>query len=179
MALRSHSCCALTSNSGTDVAGNARRGGKFPAAERRVARIELVPAAGSSPDTGIRLPAKKTVLFIGNDSSASRLTFRNETTNSKKGGKENFGYIRWLSFLIPVSVTGVRPVPKHRRVLGENIRTHRKRAGLSQEKLAEKAELSPTYISDVERGEENISVDALVRIAKAFNTSLSDLIRGL
>jgi len=67
---------------------------------------------------------------------------------------------------------------KHRRVLGDNIRVIRKQVGLSQEKLAEKAELDPTYISDVERGQENISVDALMRIAKALGVQVSDLVSG-
>jgi DNA-binding XRE family transcriptional regulator len=69
--------------------------------------------------------------------------------------------------------------PKHRRILGENIRARRNRAEWSQEKLAEKAELDPTYISDVERGEENISVDALVRIANALKVPLRELLRGI
>jgi len=51
--------------------------------------------------------------------------------------------------------------------LGENIRTRRKQAGLSQERLAEKANLHPVYVSAVERGVKTISVDALLRIAKA------------
>ena len=70
----------------------------------------------------------------------------------------------------------VPSVPKHRRMLGEQIRAYRKQAGLSQEKLAEKADLDPTYVSDVERGEENISVDALVRIATALSVRLRDLV---
>jgi transcriptional regulator with XRE-family HTH domain len=73
----------------------------------------------------------------------------------------------------------VRSFPKHRRILGENIRVSRKQSGISQEKLAEKADLNTTYISDVERGEENISVDALVRIANALKVPLADLIRGI
>jgi len=73
----------------------------------------------------------------------------------------------------------VRSFPKHRRILGENIRVARKQCGLSQEKLAEKADLNTTYISDVERGEENISVDALVRIANALKVPLADLMRGI
>ena len=56
---------------------------------------------------------------------------------------------------------------------------HRRHAGLTQEKLAEKAELNPAYVSDVERGEENISVDALMRVAKALNLTLHDLTRGI
>jgi len=50
---------------------------------------------------------------------------------------------------------------------------------MSQEKLAERAELNTTYVSDVERGKENISLDALVRIATALKTPLAGLIRGI
>jgi transcriptional regulator with XRE-family HTH domain len=67
-------------------------------------------------------------------------------------------------------------LPRHRRVLGENIRMHRKRARLSQEKLAEKAELSMAYLSEVENGKENISIDALARIAKVFGLWVGDLL---
>lgn len=48
---------------------------------------------------------------------------------------------------------------------------------MTQEMLAEKAELTPTYISDVERGRVNISLDALHRLAKAFNIEIGDLFR--
>jgi transcriptional regulator with XRE-family HTH domain len=67
----------------------------------------------------------------------------------------------------------------YRKILGENIRTHRRRLKWSQEKLAEKAELHHNYIGDIERGEENVSVDALMRIAMALNVRLSELFRGL
>lgn len=50
---------------------------------------------------------------------------------------------------------------------------------MSQEKLAEKADLNTTYVSAVERGEENISVDALVRISCALKVSLTELIRDV
>ncbi len=67
---------------------------------------------------------------------------------------------------------------RHRRILGENIRTKRKGAGFSQEKLAEKADLSPNYIGYVERGDQTISVDSLSRIAAALKVSLEELLRG-
>ena len=70
-------------------------------------------------------------------------------------------------------------VLKYQQILGENIRVARKYAELSQEKLAEKADLHPTYISDVERGKENISIGALVRIAKPLGVSVHDLTKGL
>jgi transcriptional regulator with XRE-family HTH domain len=46
---------------------------------------------------------------------------------------------------------------------------------LTQENLAEKAELAPSYVSDVERGRVNISVDAVQRIAKALKINLREL----
>jgi transcriptional regulator with XRE-family HTH domain len=70
-------------------------------------------------------------------------------------------------------------VPKHRRLLGDAIRQYRKRANLSQEKLAEKVDLHPGYVSQVERGVKTISVDALLRIAKVLGVSLRDLVVGI
>ena len=45
--------------------------------------------------------------------------------------------------------------------------------------MAEKADLHHNYIGDIERGEENVSVDALMRIATVLKVSLSDLVREL
>lgn len=70
-------------------------------------------------------------------------------------------------------------IPKHRRLLGEAIRSHRKAAGLTQEKLAEHADLHPKYIGEVERGEKNISIDALLRIAIPLKVKLRELVREL
>ncbi len=63
--------------------------------------------------------------------------------------------------------------------MGENIRTYRRNLGWSQEKLAEKADLHRNYIGDVERGEENVSVDTLMRIATALKVGLSDLFKDI
>jgi len=68
---------------------------------------------------------------------------------------------------------------KYRKVLGENIRSHRRKLGWSQIKLAEKSDLHHNYIGDIERGEENVSVDALMRIATAMKIGLSDLVKGV
>jgi len=70
-------------------------------------------------------------------------------------------------------------IPAHRRTLGETIRACRKQSRLSQEKLAEKANLSTVFISQVERGVENISVDALARIAKALGGKIGDFFPGI
>lgn len=55
------------------------------------------------------------------------------------------------------------------------MRFYRKLNKLTQEKLAEKAELAAPYVSDVERGRVNISVDALQRVANALGVKLSAL----
>jgi transcriptional regulator with XRE-family HTH domain len=62
--------------------------------------------------------------------------------------------------------------------LGETVRAGRKEAGLSQEKLAENAELSTVFISRVERGKESPSVDNLVKIARALGVRVRDLVDG-
>jgi len=73
----------------------------------------------------------------------------------------------------------VPPDLRYRLVLGGAIRAYRKQAKLSQEKLAEKAELHPVYISAVERGVKTISMDALVRIATALKVRVRDLVAGI
>lgn len=69
--------------------------------------------------------------------------------------------------------------PKHRKIVGDAIREARKAATLSQERLAERAELHPNYIGEVERGEKTISVDALLRIAGALKVSITKFFPGL
>lgn len=62
------------------------------------------------------------------------------------------------------------------KILGDAIRRYREKAGLSQEKLAEKAELHPVYIGKIERGEQWISLHALLRVAKALGVKVRDLV---
>jgi transcriptional regulator with XRE-family HTH domain len=56
------------------------------------------------------------------------------------------------------------------------VRHRRFAAGLTQEKLAEKAGLHPTYVSMVERGIRNATLDVSARIATALNIGLPVLI---
>ena len=62
---------------------------------------------------------------------------------------------------------------------GANVRARREAKELSQEKLAELADLDRTYISSVERGLRNISILSVVRIAKALKISASGLCEGI
>jgi transcriptional regulator with XRE-family HTH domain len=67
----------------------------------------------------------------------------------------------------------------HRKILGRAIREYRKKAEMTQERLGELASLNPKYIGEVERTEKTISVDALVRVAKALKVRLRDLVRDV
>ncbi len=59
--------------------------------------------------------------------------------------------------------------------LGERIRVLRKGSGLTQERLAERADVSVNFIGNAERGESAASVKTLRRFAKALGVSLKDL----
>ncbi len=64
---------------------------------------------------------------------------------------------------------------KFLRKLGENLRKYRIEKELSQEKLAFKSDLDRTYISGIERGERNISVITLKKIAEALNVDVTKM----
>ena len=53
-------------------------------------------------------------------------------------------------------------------ILGRNVRTARKRLGLSQEQLALEVGMKRSYLSDLERGTRNPSVKAIARLATAL-----------
>ena len=69
--------------------------------------------------------------------------------------------------------------PSHRKILGESIRRCREGAGLSQEQLAEKADLHPVYVGKIERGEQWISLHALLRVAAALGVRVRELVKRL
>jgi transcriptional regulator with XRE-family HTH domain len=73
----------------------------------------------------------------------------------------------------------VPPASKISKTLGETIRAKRIKAGLSQEQLAEKANLARNYIGNIERAEYKVTVEALARIAKALKVRVRDLVNDL
>lgn len=62
---------------------------------------------------------------------------------------------------------------------GRRVRLRREELELSQEKLAERCELHWTYIGQVERGQRNLSLHNIVRIAKGLDSDPGELVRGL
>ena len=63
--------------------------------------------------------------------------------------------------------------------LGKNVRAAREKNGLTQEKLAEMAELDPTYISGIERGLRNPGIKNVAKIAQALGIATSELCKGV
>lgn len=62
---------------------------------------------------------------------------------------------------------------------GEVIRELRKERNLSQEALADKADVHRTYIGMIERGEKNITLENIQKLAKALNVSLKSIFERL
>jgi len=54
-------------------------------------------------------------------------------------------------------------------VVGERIQAYRKKTGLTQAELAEKADLHHTYVGQLERGEKNATLVTIEKIARALN----------
>ena len=63
--------------------------------------------------------------------------------------------------------------------LGENIRRLRRSLKISQEKLAEKCGLHRTYLSDLERGNRNLSFLSLSAVARGLGLTISELTRNI
>lgn len=64
------------------------------------------------------------------------------------------------------------------KAVGARIRTLRVTSGMTQEKLAELANLSTPYISHLETGKKRAGVDTLIRISTALNTTFDFLLTG-
>lgn len=62
-------------------------------------------------------------------------------------------------------------------MLGEELRSVREKAGMTQEDLAFEADLSRQYISDLENGKKCPTVNTLIRLCRTLGVSASAIIR--
>jgi len=62
---------------------------------------------------------------------------------------------------------------------GRAVRTRRQKLGVSQEEFADICGLDRTYMGGIERGERNLALINIEKIAKAFRISLTELFRGV
>ena len=63
--------------------------------------------------------------------------------------------------------------------VGQRIKVLRNEQGLSQEKLALKAEVDRTYLASAEQGKRNISLRSLEKIVNALEISFKDFFKGM
>jgi transcriptional regulator, XRE family len=79
-------------------------------------------------------------------------------------------------------VSGISPKPPISSAAGEfgaRVRARRRELGLSQEALAEGSELHWTFIGQVERGQRNLSLHNILRVARVLDVDPGELVRGL
>lgn len=62
------------------------------------------------------------------------------------------------------------------KIIAHNVKTYRLAKNLSQEKLAELADVHRNYIGHVERAERNMTIDSIERIAKALGVTVINLL---
>ncbi|MGD1027234.1 helix-turn-helix domain-containing protein [Candidatus Binatus soli] len=67
--------------------------------------------------------------------------------------------------------------PAARSILARNLRRFRAVKAVSQEALADLAGLHRTYLGSVERGERNVSIDNIERLAEALGVTVSELLK--
>jgi transcriptional regulator with XRE-family HTH domain len=90
--------------------------------------------------------------------------------------------VRKVGGLIVIDDDSIVPMGKRRdaqlqKQFGERVRELRKRKGLSQESLALACDLDRTYIGGVERGERNISLINIHKIAEALGVDVKELFK--
>ena len=61
--------------------------------------------------------------------------------------------------------------------LGERLRTRRRERRVSQESLAFQANISPTYLSQIETGQRNPSLETLYRLSTSLDLDLAELLK--
>jgi transcriptional regulator with XRE-family HTH domain len=66
-----------------------------------------------------------------------------------------------------------------KKIFGKNVRLQREKLKISQEKLAELCDLHRTYIGAIERGERNVSLENIQKIAEGLQVKISDLVKGI
>jgi transcriptional regulator with XRE-family HTH domain len=66
-----------------------------------------------------------------------------------------------------------------RKSLGERVRQLRRESGVSQEDFADACGFARSYMSRIERGTSNLSLDGIERLAEAFGISVGELLKDL
>ena len=62
-------------------------------------------------------------------------------------------------------------------VFGRRVKENRLKLQLSQEKLAELADIDRTYVPSIEKGERNVSIEVAQRLAHSLKVEISELLK--
>lgn len=68
---------------------------------------------------------------------------------------------------------------KLRHIIGERIKNKRKEKGWTQEKLAEKSGMHPTYVGKIERRDKSATLDSLEKVVNALDLSYVELFKDI
>lgn len=79
-------------------------------------------------------------------------------------------------YVVLASVKTLKESRKNRKQLGLALRRRREEMGVSQERLAEIIDCHRNYVGLLERGEQNVTIDMLGRVAKGLGCSVTDLV---
>jgi transcriptional regulator with XRE-family HTH domain len=71
------------------------------------------------------------------------------------------------------------PVSSATVAFGERVRSRRHELGLSQERLADQCRLHWTFVGQVERGQRNLTLHNILRLAVGLEIDPGELVRGL
>ncbi|MFI1955907.1 helix-turn-helix domain-containing protein [Streptomyces xinghaiensis] len=72
-----------------------------------------------------------------------------------------------------------QPISDAAQTFGARVRARRNELGKSQERLADDSGMHWTFIGQVERGQRNVSLHNILKIAEALGVDAEDLVRGL
>lgn len=66
-----------------------------------------------------------------------------------------------------------------KEIIGKRIRAYRENAHVSRETLAERADIHPTYLGQLERGEKNATMESLSKVAKGLEIPMEYLVENI
>lgn len=88
-------------------------------------------------------------------------------------------YRPWTHWPQAISIANMARKPDILEEFGKRVRKLRLESGWSQEKFAHQCELDRTYVGGVERGERNIALKNIKKMADALGVSLAELLNGI
>lgn len=89
---------------------------------------------------------------------------------------KSVSYGVWPPSILKLKIMGVKMDENIYKILGRKVREERKRAGLTLDALAERAEISGAFVAHIEAGRKNASLDTVTKLAHALGLSLGEML---